>query len=194
MVNMNTYGIDWLKAEVTKRTDASNPAMSSVISNLRFSTGAGAEIPDWVLLYAYYEGGGQEAESDGHVFFEQAMKELLAEYREAKAEATRYSGPWMTSFTLMDMQYGGPEEGGWYFSTFDPTGEECRELNRKHHALRVFWGREEAETFVKTFAEAIKNANAGRPSMSSVLSRGEFTVMVFEGVPTFLPVERPTYE
>lgn len=91
---------------------------------------------------------------------------------------------------MTDKAYGGPEEGGWYYDTTEPC------LGGDYPIPVVVKTRDEAEAAAdKMDADFITDANEGRPSTSSVLSRGRYTAMIYEGEwPTSLPKEIPHYE
>lgn len=81
---------------------------------------------------------------------------------------------------LDDLGYGGPEEGGWYYDV-----SEVREINT-----------------VSTWDEAIKLkreleeglfSNEGRPSIHSVLSRGQYRVMIEANPGESEPKRKPDY-
>jgi len=199
----STYGIEWLEGPVTKQTDPNNQFMSNVISNIRFQTNAGESIPDWVLLRAYYDGGGIEAENDGHDAFVKWMTDLYKEYCDARdlhemvedaAENAPFMGPWMVSFCKAQQSYGGPEEGGWYYTTYDPNDGDVWLLNKEHDALRVFWEHDKAVAFMQSLLPICEQVNKGRRPIYSVLSDGVFDVRVYEGWPSFEPKVRPHYE
>lgn len=80
---------------------------------------------------------------------------------------------------LQDRAYGGPEEGGWWY--------DCEQV------IRVL-------PTVRQFAADLKNrmeaqfSNEGRPSTSSVLSKGRYAVRVEMQPGSSSPEERPRYE
>lgn len=116
------------------------------------------------------------------------------------SEAANYThdhlGPWVVTVAIANRAYGGPEEGGWWYDTFDPTDEAAQELAREHKIGGIFWEYQEA----KAYADAIDVICAGanfeerRPSKQSMTSRGVYEACIFEGWPGFLPSRRPTYE
>ena len=96
----------------------------------------------------------------------------------------------------VDRCFGGPEEGGWFYTSGVPicrpvTGIEPLDIIRTFansdyetahaHAARV---------------QALLDAgvNAGRPPITSVLSRGRYRAEVMAGLPRYFPRERPRYE
>ncbi len=199
----STYGIEWLEGPVTKQTDPNNRFMSNVISNIRFQTNANESIPDWVLLRAYYNGGGAEAENDGRDAFVEWMTDLYKEYMEARdmtecldedIPEPEYTGPWMVSFCKAEQSYGGPEEGGWWYTTYSPSDSEAWELNKEHNALQVFWDRDAAVKHMQSLLPICEKINAGRPPIHSTRSYGVIEVRVYEGWPSYEPKTRPYYE
>jgi hypothetical protein len=104
---------------------------------------------------------------------------------------------------LVDKQYGGPEEGGWWY-------EAGTRVDAKTDGIEVspFPENGWSETFYGPLAQDIADssatalqahldahANQGRPSISSVLSKGRYQALVFEGeAPAFFPQTKPHYE
>ena len=86
---------------------------------------------------------------------------------------------------LCDRAYGGPEEGGWWYS----TGELVR-------IIRTFKDEERAAAYA-TRMNRLLNAtiNKGRREISSVLSDGRYYAEVHESIaPRHYPEHRPHYE
>lgn len=91
---------------------------------------------------------------------------------------------------LIDRAYGGPEEGGWWFDTGEPS-------DAPEHLI--------FERYFKSLAAARKYAdklnekhgaawNEGRNSdVGSVLSEGKFWAEVTEGRPESYPLSKPQY-
>lgn len=86
---------------------------------------------------------------------------------------------------LIDRVYGGPEEGGWYFTSGEPQPSE-------HN--RAFATRAEALHYVKSLHSIEDAMNDDRPSINSVLSEGQYAFFVDEGTPAPFPTKRPHYE
>lgn len=80
---------------------------------------------------------------------------------------------------LKDKAYGGPEEGGWWFDTFEPMRTFiCPASRGKALGRRLYaW---------------CKAMNEGRPSIDSVNSIGRY--IVEPGIQAAYPTERPHYE
>lgn len=82
---------------------------------------------------------------------------------------------------LVDQAYGGPEEGGWWYTYGEPR-------------LSVLALPEEAE-YVAYCHEIDPNfSNNGRRPISSVLSQGEYRVRVENHVAEHWPKQTPHYE
>ncbi len=111
---------------------------------------------------------------------------------EAGPEPTIY----FAAIYLVDLRYGGPEEGGWYY--------DCGELVTDGELLRnaglglptSFATSEEAYQWCKTQNDLLdKTLNTGRRPISSVLSEGQYYAMTHEGeLPHYFPARRPRYE
>ena len=84
---------------------------------------------------------------------------------------------------MRDQEFGGHEEGGWWFTTHRPLPELSNVVDWKF-AQSVF------EVKQKMCAEF----NEGRRPITSVLSEGEYVVMQEAGPPTYKPEFRPHYE
>lgn len=108
---------------------------------------------------------------------------------------------WTVAIYLIDLAYGGPEEGGWYY--------QCGE--RIDHALEGIPAEftfnsfnpaagKTAEEHAIAFAEQLQKLldagpNKGRRDISSVLSEGRYNAQVYNGHPPHhYPETRPHYE
>lgn len=81
------------------------------------------------------------------------------------------------TFGLEDRCYGGPEEGGWYYTVFVP--------------LRFWWVPvRAADRFERRVRAYVAKLNRGRREISSVLSEGRYALR--HGIETHTP--RPHYE
>ena len=95
----------------------------------------------------------------------------------------------MSKFTvavyLIDKSYGGPEEGGWYYT----TGELVR-------PVRTFVSEECAMDYCWRLNQRLEaTLNRGRRSISSVLSTGRYSAEVYDGnAPAHFPEVTPHYE
>lgn len=107
------------------------------------------------------------------------------------------------SVYLMDQRYGGPEEGGWYYTAGDPEVGPFMDFPRNHPEfgdmrLPRLFPYEERE-FALRYRDALGELcdqflNEGRPSTSSVLSRGRYIAQLDDGMWESFPKERPHYE
>ena len=97
----------------------------------------------------------------------------------ARRAEPRLCGVVAITVGLADLAYGGPEEGGWYFDTFEP--------------VRIFVvPAARADSLRRHLARWVRAANEGRPSISSVLSEGRYTTR--SGIISQPePQERPYY-
>lgn len=100
--------------------------------------------------------------------------------------ASRGPSTYVFAFYELDRQYGGPEEGGWWYDTGDLvrifkikrcTGQKADELCTRTNRL-------------------LSHLQRGKRSTGSVLySGGRFSVHVYENnAPSHFPTERPYYE
>lgn len=89
---------------------------------------------------------------------------------------------------LCDREFGGPEEGGWYY--------DSGRLSVDHwFATKVFPTRAEANVYRDQLQIDLDTGdNAGRPKTSSVLSIGRFMAEVYDSIPpAHYPATRPFY-
>lgn len=93
----------------------------------------------------------------------------------------KHSG-YFVNIYLADVAYGGPEEGGWWY----PVGEAVRSF--------AFHTRKKAERCKRLVERAIDKANESRPSISSVLSQGQFRIALEKHPAQDFPQVRPHYE
>lgn len=85
----------------------------------------------------------------------------------------------VAAFTVCEVQrnYGGPEEGGWYYDHYSP--------------VRVLYvAKDKAERLERLLTRLVSCANKGRPPLYSVASYG--VIRLCKGVVT--ETERPRYE
>jgi hypothetical protein len=123
---------------------------------------------------------------------------------EVTARAEGATSPlWSVAIYLVDRQYGGPEEGGWWYE----AGVRI-DAATLHVPVSPFPDRAWHETFVGPLAEATaestmqalqalldSSANVGRRDIGSVLSVGRYQAMMFEGIaPLVYPATKPQYE
>ena len=95
---------------------------------------------------------------------------------------------YIVSVYLMDRCYGGPEEGGWYYT----VGELAR-------TVRLFRSEEKAYEYSRRLNDKLESRifgpNQGRRDMSSVLSDGLYYAEVHEDhAPKYFPERTPRYE
>ena len=121
-------------------------------------------------------------EIEGYTFEEQPEDEDLAR----PAPPKFYS----VAICMYNKQYGGPEEGGWWYSTYEP-------IDQLAWMTKIVLTSEEARS-AKTELERVivdKEFNKGRRPVSSVLSTGQYVAVIFPGTyPEYLPTSRPHYE
>jgi len=98
--------------------------------------------------------------------------------------------PWFACAIVMhDKSYGGPEEGGWYYDTYEP------QIGPDVPTPAVFKTRAEAEAWCDDQTLWCQGQNEARHPPSSTISDGHYATMIYEGeFPCTLPKERPHYE
>lgn len=92
---------------------------------------------------------------------------------------------------LEDQSYGGPEEGGWWYTTLDPIESRrvyCR--SDEPNSVRM----KEAQVQAGPVNLYYDEANQDRPDISSVLSRGQYRVQIEAQRARAYPDHRPIYE
>lgn len=93
---------------------------------------------------------------------------------------------WYVTVMLHDLAYGGSEEGGWYFDTYE---KQDSELNKR------FLFERSALRHQKQIEEKIEAMNEGRPDITSVISEGRYMTIVTKGQPEDnYPRMKPRYE
>ena len=85
---------------------------------------------------------------------------------------------------LMDRAYGGAEEGGFWYTTYEPMESELNKIcvNKKY-----------AKDYVKKIEAILEDWNKGRRDIYSVLSEGIYIVKLETTPPCYQPTERPYY-
>lgn len=87
---------------------------------------------------------------------------------------------------LATLRYGGPEEGGWWYTDYEALYDGDFPLPQ------LFLTRAEAEAKEKELIKLCDVANIGRRPISDSNSDGIFTTQVYDEFPT--PTPRPHYE
>lgn len=95
---------------------------------------------------------------------------------------------------LHDRQYGGPEEGGWYYDTYQPDVSEAAWLTHEAGGPWVYHDLKLAVAKSNWLTEQLKVVNKDRYGPNSVLSQGHYVGYAFEFYPTRQPREAPHYE
>jgi hypothetical protein len=112
----------------------------------------------------------------------------LETYNPRHKEFNTMNNRYLVAVYEEDLQYGGPEEGGWYYHagslvrivranlSEERAQDYCYRLNKKLHSKHF-------------------GPNAGRPSISSVASEGRCVALTFKNFPPQgYPAVRPHYE
>lgn len=96
--------------------------------------------------------------------------------------------PITVAIYLVDRAYGGPEEGGWYYTCGEPCADQAAHVRR-------FANEDAAAVYMALLNDTVcKEMNQGRRSINSVLSQGEYQAHFSDGAPAAFPAERPHYE
>jgi hypothetical protein len=132
-----------------------------------------------------YELKGRTVEGwDGHLliyertFSDQWVAESVMRRLQRQQNPHRGIGTSSLTLGIADLAYGGPEEGGWYYDTFQQVRTftfPARYHERAHHWLERY----------------CRIQNQGRPEISSVLSEGRYVVR--GGIASHEPKTRPRY-
>lgn len=89
---------------------------------------------------------------------------------------------------LVDRAFGGPEEGGWWYTYGIPEEEQV-------HHTKHFEKFDEAGRYSDILHDLIvKGLNEDRRDIGSVLSEGIYEVVIMEGEPKPFPERKPHYE
>lgn len=94
---------------------------------------------------------------------------------------------------LHDRDYGGPEEGGWWFDTYSPVSEDSGDWDQAPPRYGHFTTPEEAETAMEPLRNWCDWENRSRRSPSSVASDGHYCVRLEAWPAEFDPKQRPHY-
>lgn len=103
------------------------------------------------------------------------------------------SAIYCVSVHLVDRAYGGPEEGGWWFTYGHPPGHHDI---RWHRFTRFFREHQKAEAmaYQGRLNRALQVINHGLPSIGSMSSQGQYRAIRQEGEPHVWPESKPHYE
>lgn len=103
---------------------------------------------------------------------------------------------YMVCIVLEDKSFGGREEGGWWYDTFNPDDHEAKWLTHEAGGPWLCLNQTEADRRVRWLNNLLKEelVNDQRPDTSSVASRGRYVGHIYEGFPCYLPREVPHYE
>jgi hypothetical protein len=100
--------------------------------------------------------------------------------RDFRGDKTKF--PAYVTVVLEDLAYGGPEEGGWWYHTFE-----------KVESRRVLDGNA-AASMVAQYSNNPDYDNFGRPPLSSVMSQGRYQIQITQRPFRSSPAHRPRYE
>lgn len=102
---------------------------------------------------------------------------------------------WTVAIYLVDKSYGGPEEGGWWYTLGERQDQPLEGLSNTLLAF-ICPSEQAAMRFAKIVQDKLDaGINVGRRDISSVLSTGRYYAEVHNGYPpAFYPETRPHYE
>jgi hypothetical protein len=94
---------------------------------------------------------------------------------------------------LNDREYGGPEEGGWWYDTYSPVNRESGDWNEEPPTFGHFITDEDAKQQMPILQEWCDAENSTRRSPSSVASDGHYCVRLEAWPAEPMPARRPYY-
>ena len=83
---------------------------------------------------------------------------------------------------LVDLQYGGPEEGDWFFRTGEPVRSIPASTQR------------DAERAFRLTSRIVDRLNVGRPDIASIASCGRYEAQIERRPARRWPAKVPRYE
>lgn len=99
--------------------------------------------------------------------------------------------PWLyANLYLHDVAYGGPEEGGWWYDTYEPATDDWNTDPPPHGHFET---EDEAEAAYHKLREWCEMENATRRPPSSAASEGHFVVKLEAWPAEFMPKRKPHY-
>lgn len=122
---------------------------------------------------------------------------------------------WTVAIYLRDKRFGGPEEGGWWYTcgervdtplegmnpnsiitVFTGEGTRYRDKIDEHTGVFMTAAEQEAQAYVELMQTQLDaTVNRGRRSIDSVLSEGMYYAEAHPGhPPAFYPETKPHYE
>lgn len=103
-------------------------------------------------------------------------------------------GQYQSALYFVTRNYGGPEEGGWWYDCGTPVS--VAELTKLNFEQKWFSTKDEAYRYQDSLGDWLKqlNEDCGNRSLSSVLSRGQYQLHVVNGQPRPFPENTPHYE
>lgn len=103
---------------------------------------------------------------------------------------------WTVAIYLIDRSYGGPEEGGWHYTSGDRIDYSLAPDVPNQLLLSVVPTEAAANELCKVVQDILdKTHNFGRRDIGSVLSTGRYSAEVYNGhPPKHFPETRPHYE
>lgn len=94
---------------------------------------------------------------------------------------------------LYDREYGGPEEGGWWYDTYSPVTSDNGDWDTAPPRYGLLPTVEEAEKAMRELMEWCSTENSTRRSPSSVISEGHYCAKLEAWPAEPMPARRPHY-
>jgi hypothetical protein len=94
---------------------------------------------------------------------------------------------------LQDREYGGPEEGGWWYDTYSPVTKDYGDWNTEPPTFGHFLTAEAAEKATEAINAWCEFENRTRRSPSSVASDGHYCVRLESWPAEPMPARKPHY-
>lgn len=106
-------------------------------------------------------------------------------------------GWWWVALYRVELRYGGPEEGGWFYTAGDLVTDH-RVLEDAGLMPPTAFGDDKSARSARMVMQAVadETLNKGLRPLSSVLSTGRYEARIERGVhaPMGFPARRPIYE
>lgn len=172
--------------------------IGSIVTKIRMDAEGGWSVPDTAD-----EGTVIELEHDDRDGYE-VIESMTVRWEDGRVETTKPEGEdqigsWeiadatpelYANLYLQDREYGGPEEGGWWFDTYTPVDGDWINDPPPYGHFASTGKAEEAYRRLKAWCE---EENKTRRSPSSMASEGHFVARLESWPAEPMPTRRPYY-